>query len=176
MTALATSFTMDGNNPARYPHTPFQILYAESLEIAPVATGCFVSGANFFSVKAGTPFHTTLLVLNDSPPMRGTYPETPGEARAYFLDDAQFGGRDFEVVVDGVRAAIDAGYLSGPISLPDLEGVRVVTLGAFLGPLSEGTHTVTIRGGVFGALVAETHDVSFLQINVTYTIDVRAET
>ena len=177
MSALATTFTMDGNNPARYPHTPFQILYTESLEVAPVATGCFVSGANFFAVKAGTPFYATLLVMNDVPPVIGTtFPETPDEARACFLDDGQYGGRDFEVVVDGVRTAIDAGYLAGPISLPDLDGMRVITLGAFLGPLSEGTHTVTTRGGVFGAGIAEAHGVSFLQINVTYTIEVRADT
>lgn len=176
MSVLATTFTMDGNNPARYPHTPFQILYTASLEVAPVATGCFVSGGNVFAVKSGTRLYATLLVMNDIPPVIGTFPETPDEARAYFLDDALYGGRDFEVVVDGVRTAIDADYLAGPVSLPDLEGIRVVTLGAFLGPLGEGTHTVTVRGGIFGAGVAEEYDVSFLQINATYTIDVRPDT
>jgi hypothetical protein len=54
---------------------------------------------------------------------------------------------------------LGAAYLAGPVTtapLPDGGGTHILTVGAFLSPLSPGQYTVSISGGAFGAGISTT--------------------
>jgi hypothetical protein len=57
--------------------------------------------------------------------------------------------------------------------LLDGGGHHISTLAAFLTALPVGTHTVEIRGGLFGAGVRATYPFSFLKEDFVYTVVVR---
>ena len=58
------------------------------------------------------------------------------------------------------------GHLAGPVTtppLPDGGGIHIITLSVFLSPMPPGTHTITIRGGLFGDAIAATYPFAFLK-------------
>jgi hypothetical protein len=175
MTGALAVFTASGNTTA-YPDTPFQILYVRPGE------GQFVrlpdgsaraSGSSTFMVQPGTPFFVPMQNVNDSPPFPEPFPENNEEAIPYFFGDDQYGASGWQISVDGVRTPIGSGYLAGPVTtppLPDGGGTHMITLGVFLHPLSPGTHTVTISGGLFGAALPDTYGFGPLVAEFTYTV------
>src|SRR5262245_24964714 len=121
-------------------------------------------------------FYLPLQSVDDSPPVLGTFPTTSAQAQAYFFGPSQYGGHDFVAVVDGVSTPIGPAYLAGPVTTPPLldgGGTHILTLGAFVQPLSPGTHTVRISGELSGAALAPTYGITFLRDDFTYTIHVR---
>jgi len=169
-------FTFSGNDSSFLPETPFQVLYGDPSTIAftPDGSGLVESGSNTFTVQAGMSFFVPVFNVDDSPPVLGTFPTTAAGAQQYLFDPAQLGGRDFQIVVDGTTTPLGPSYVAGPVStppLPDGGGTHAITLGAFLSPLTPGTHTVTISGGIFGALVPII-GVDFLRITFTYQLTV----
>ena len=72
------------------------------------------------------------------------------------FDSAQIGAQALEITVDGQTTPIGSAYLAGPVTtapLLDGGGTDFIEPGAFLHPLTPGTHTVFISGGLFGDLV-----------------------
>lgn len=171
MARVVSSFTMSGNDPKHYPDTPFQVLYVEDVEMEMIAGGTLATGTQSFVVPAGTEFFASIFSVTDAPPVLPEFPATAAEAPSYFFDAGKYGG-NFEVLVDGRSTTLGPDYLTGPVAVPGDEGTRTLTLAAFLEPLSPGTHVVTVRGGVFGRAVAETYGISFLQEDLTYTVEV----
>ncbi len=168
-------FSLSNNDPALLPDTPFQVLYVDPATVGfvPDDGGLLATGTNTFTVEVGTPFYVPLFSVNTLPPVLGVFPTTRAEAISYFFDQSQIGGKGFEVIVDGKSTPVGAAYLTGPVTTVfEGEDVQVITLGVFLHPLPPGTHTVTIRGGVFGDLIAETYGIQFLREDFTYTVNV----
>lgn len=174
MAASVARFTLSGNDPKLYPETPFQVLFASDVDVEMVAGGVVASGRNMFTVTAGTEFFVPVFILDDALPVVPGFPSACSEAASYVFDPATCGARDFEIVIDGVATAIGPEYLVGPIPAGDT-GIHVLTLGAFLGPLTLGPHTVVIRGGVFGRAHAETFGIAFIQEEFTYLVEVVPE-
>ena len=177
MTGELALFTASGNQPQFYPATPFQVLYTAVFDAQPDGDGLFVTGTNSFVVRPGTTFFVPIQNATDSPPVAGVFPTTNGEAKRYFFDPAQLGGRDHQVVVDGRSTPLGSGLVAGPVTtppLPDGGGTHIVTLGVFLSPLRPGTHTVTISGGLFGDAIGATYEIAFLREEFTYTVNVIA--
>ena len=172
MAAALAPFTMSGNDPAHYPATPFQVLYVDTIDVRPAGTGTVASGTNAFTASAGTYFYTPLFAATDGTPVLGTFPSSPAEARSYLFDAGQWGARDFEVIVDGTSTPIVPEYAVGPHPYTGEDRSRIVTLGAFVGPLDPGLHTVRARGGLFGRGVVESEGVSFIEIDFTYDVAV----
>ncbi len=170
MAAVMAPFTMSGNDPARYPSTPFQILYVDTIDVRPAGRGTVASGTNAFTAAAGTYFYTPLFAATDGAPVVGTFPVSPGDAPSYLFDPAQYGARDFEVIVDGTSTLLGPEYVVGPHGYVGEAGSHIVTIGSFVGPLDPGLHTVRVRGGVFGRGVAETEGVSFIEVDFTYDV------
>jgi hypothetical protein len=111
-----------------------------------------ITGSSTFTVRPGTGFVVPMANADDSPPFPQPYPASREDAIPYFFGKAQYGGRGWEISVDGNRTPIGSGYLAGPVTtppLPDGGGPHMITLGAFLHPLGPGTHTVTVNGGFF---------------------------
>jgi hypothetical protein len=179
-TAGATAlFLTSGNDPSLYPNTPFQTLYVDpaTLTVNSVNGGLVAGGSNQFTVKPGTPFYVPVATVDDSPPIIGTFPTTPQAAADYVFSHDQVGMRDLQIVVDGHATSIGAGYTAGPVQTPPLldgGGSHIITMGAFLTPLSPGVHTVTISG-VIGSGVAfqQATGLAFQQEAFTYTITVQ---
>ncbi len=171
LAAVVVPFTLTGNDPARYPDTPFQLLYVSSVDLRPVGGGIVTTGANSFTVSTGTDYFVPIFTVNDVPPFPGVFPVTSSEAPAYLFDPACYGARDFEVVVDGRSTPIGGEYLVGPCRLEE-DRSHFIHLGAFIGPLTAGTHTVAVRGGVFGRGVPEAYGTSFVEEDFTYTVEV----
>src|SRR5205807_1827494 len=114
---------------------------------------------NTFKVKKDTMFFVPLFSVDDSPPVIGTFPRNAGhDAAEYIFADGQVGADAVEIEVDGLVTSIGRDYVAGPVltpALPDGGGTHLIQVGAFLSPLSRGTHTVTIRTTLDGdALVA----------------------
>ena len=175
MTGELAFFTASGNVPEFYPDTPFQVLYTAEFNVQPDADGLFVTGTNSFVVMPGTMFFVPIQNATDSPPVAGAFPTTNSQAEHYFFDSSQLGGRDYEVLVDGRSTPLGSDHLAGPVTtppLPDGGGTHIITLGVFLSPMPPGTHTVTIRGGLFGDAIAATYPFSFLREEFTYTVEV----
>jgi hypothetical protein len=171
MAEAVAPFTLSDNDPAAYPDTPLRVLYIDGVDNWQMVDGGLVATANdSFTVAPGTTLYVPLFNLGEQPPYLEPFPSTPAEASSYFFDLTQFGG-SFEIVVDGVATPIGPEYLVGPIT-DEESGTRLVTLGAFVGPLSVGTHTVTVNGGIYGAAVAATHGVSFVEEHLNYTVTV----
>jgi hypothetical protein len=178
MTGALAMFNTSGNNPSYYPNTPFQVLYVDpsTAQSVPVDGGLSTSGSNTFRVPPGTPYFVPLFFVDDSPPVLGTWPATHAEAIGYFFDASQYGAQGFEITVDGQTTPIGSAYLAGPVQtapLLDGGGTHILTLGAFLHPLTPGRHTVSIAGGVFGDQLLSTYGIAFLTEADTYTVTVR---
>jgi hypothetical protein len=170
-------FSTSGNNPADYPVTPFQILSVDpgTAQTVQVDGGIESFGSNTFAVRPDTDFFVPLFFIDDSPPVLGTWPSNHDAAVRYFFEPSLYGGRAFEVVVDGRSTQIGRAYLAGPVGtapLLDGGGSHIVMLGAFLHPLTPGTHVVSVKGGVFGAELLPTYGVSFVDESLTYTVTV----
>lgn len=177
MTKELGLFSLSGNNPAFFPDTPFQVLYGDpaTITFTPEGSGVVESGSNTFAVRPGTLSFLPVFNVDDSPPVIGTFPTTNEQAKQYFFDPSQLGGRDFTVTVDGTTTPLGAAYVAGPETtppLPDGGGTHVITLGAFLAPLPPGHHTISIGGGVFGAALLPAAGISFLRQSFTYDVNV----
>jgi hypothetical protein len=175
MAAEHALFVSSGNDPAYYPQTPFQVLFASSLDAAPEGDGLVVSGQNTLEVQRSTRFYLPILQVNDSPPVIGTFPSAPGHAAtAYFFGSSQVGAEPAVITIDGDTTTIGASYLAGPVKTPTLfdGGNHIMTLGAFLKPLKRGTHTIHASGSVSGDAFSQTFGLSFLRFEFTYTVTV----
>jgi hypothetical protein len=178
MTGALALFTASGNSPAYYPDTPFQILYVKdgAFQVKPLGDGLRITGSSTFTVRPGTKFFVPMANADDSPPFPAPYPETRREAAPYVFGDDQYGAGGWEITVDGQSTPIGAEYLAGPVTtppLPDGGGTHMITLGAFLHPLTPGTHTVTVSGGLFGDALLSTYGFAFSVSEFTYTVIVR---
>ena len=154
-------FSTSGNDLTHYPDTPFQILYVDRS-----------TGTNTFTVKTGTRFFVPLAYVDDSPPILGDFPADSSTVEDYFFGADEMGGHDFAIEVDGQAMPIGPEYVAGPVLTPGLldgGGSHFIQLGAFLTPLSKGTHTVTIRGGFDGAAIGG-FDFTF---EISYTVIVK---
>ena len=177
--ASATAlFTTSGNDPSQYPNTPFQILFVDpkTLTFNSVNGGLVVGGTNQFTVKPGTPFYVPLASVDDSPPVIGTFPTTPQAVVDYMFSHDQSGLGDLRIVVDGHATSIGAAYTSALVHtppLPDGGGTHIITVGAFLSPMSPGVHTVTISGAFSGVAFQQATGLAFEQFAFTYTVTVQ---
>ena len=178
MTGATAQFSTSSNNPAFYPQTPFQVLYADpsTFGFNPDGCGLVLTGTNTLTVAPGKTFFVPVFNVDDSPPVLGTFPTTSAGAQSYFFDPSQLGGRDFAISIDGTVTPLGHGYLSGPVNtppLPDGGGTHIITLGAFVAPMTRGAHTVTLTGGLFGALIpANFGGACSLSIDYHYTVNV----
>jgi hypothetical protein len=105
----------------------------------------------------------------------GVFPTTAKAAKSYMFDPSQIGTHDTRVVVDGTATNLGPGYLAGPVTtppLPDGGGTHVLTIGAFITPLTPRHHVVKIGGQISGALVGATIGPCFVDFSFTYTVDV----
>ena len=154
-------FDTSGNNLLYYPNIPFQVLY--------------VSPTNTFTVTAGTMFFVPVAFTDDSPPILGDFPEDEDDVEEYVFSEEQLGAHDLEIVVDGRVTSIGPEYVAGPVFAPGLldgGGSNFIQIGAFLTPLSKGTHTVTIRGIFDGDVVLAAFGGPF-SFEDTYTVIVK---
>lgn len=198
MTRLLALFTTSGNNQDYYPSTPFQILFAapgkthfvvETLSgvecdvpppPAPLAPGCGYSFldndgdvANHLSASPNTSFFVPVDNADDSPTIAGDFPTSERGARRYLFDHRQLGGRDFAIIIDGRRTSLGPAYVAGPVKtepLFDGGGTHMITIGAFIGPMSPGTHTVQITGGYYGDAIEDAYGLAFIQLDFTYEV------
>lgn len=171
MASAVAPFTMSDNDPAFYPDTPFQILHVDDIDYQMVGSGIVATATQSFTVSTGTPLYVPILNSTNAAPVVGTFPSTPEEAPFNFFDPSEYGGT-FEIDVDGSTTPIGAKYLAGPLSVDGGE-LQIVTLAAFIRPLPAGSHTVTVRGLVDGAAVAEAHGISYIEFEFTYVVDVQ---
>jgi hypothetical protein len=132
-------FSTSGNDLTYYPDTPFQVLY--------------LSPTNTFTVTTGTRFFVPVAYVDDSPPILGDFPDDADDIEEYVFSPAQLGAHDLQIVVDGKATTLGPDYAAGAYApgLLDGGGSHFIQIGAFLTPLSRGTHTVTIRGTLDGA-------------------------
>ena len=175
MAAEHALFTSSGNDPAHYPQTPFQVLFASSLDAEQVNGGLVVTGDNTFDVQKSARLHLPILHVNDSAPVIGTFPSAPGHAATrYFFGPTQVGAEPAIVTIDGDTTTLGAPYLAGPVQTPPLfdGGNHIMTLGAFLKPLKRGTHTIHASGNVAGDAFSQAFGLSFLRFEFTYTVNV----
>jgi len=193
MTGLLALFTTSGNNPAYLPETPFRILHTDPT--MGVTQGTFVTGggepcepprvgcglfftqtgtfANRFEVSADETFFVPVDNADDSPDVVGTFPTRPAAAKRYVFDRRVLGGEDFAITIDSRRTALGPAYVAGPVEtepLLDGGGTHMITIGAFLSPMSPGTHTVRITGGYFGDGIWTTYKLSFIRLDFTYEV------
>lgn len=178
MTGALALFTTSGNNLAYYPDTPFQVLHYDpgTLQAEIVDGGLHTTGSNTFTVKPGTSFFVPVFNADDSPPVVGTWPATHEQAVGYFFDPAQLGARGLQITVDGKAAPLGPAYLAGPVTtapLLDGGGTHILTVGAFLSPLTPGRHTVSVNGGLFGSDISNTYGLTFIDEDISYTVTVR---
>lgn len=113
--------------------------------------------------------------MTDGPPIIGSFPTEASQAADYFFSPTQLGAMDYEIIVDGKSTLIGPEYVAGPVAepLPD-GGNHLIQLGAFLSPMSVGTHTVTIRGELAGtAILADTQgSLGCVAVDITYPVTV----
>ena len=177
MTAATALFNTSINNLSLYPQTPFQILYVDpTTETFNFVNGGLVeTGTNQFTVAAGTPFYVPVAFIDDSPPILGTFPTDPSMVANYVFAQDQVGLKNAQIIVDGRVTPIGSAYAAGPVQTPPLldgGGSHIITVGAFLTPLSPGTHTVAIAGEFSGVLFQQATGLSFEQFHLTYTVTV----
>ena len=181
MARETAQFLTSGTDPSRYPNTPFQILYQDPARqtdtFNPATGGLVARGINAFTVKPGTPFYVPLAYSDDSPPIvGGTFPTIPQAAADYMFSHDLNGLGNLQIVVDGQATSIGAAYAAGPTHTPPLldgGGSHIITVGAFLTPLSPGVHTVTISGEFSGVGFQQTSGLAFVDFASTYTITVQ---
>jgi hypothetical protein len=175
MAAEHALFTSSGNDPAFYPQTPFQVLFASSIDAEPDGDGLVVTGANTFDVPKGTRMYLPILHVNDSPPVIGTFPSAPGSvATDYFFSPSQVGAEPAVITIDGKATTIGAPFLAGPVATPILfdGGNHIMTLAAFVKPLKRGTHTIHASGSVSGDAFSQAFGLSLLRFEFSYTITI----
>src|SRR5262249_27247836 len=150
-------FSTSGNDLDFYPDTPFQILY--------------ISDTNSFTVRPGTMFFVPVVFIDDSPPILGAFPTDADDIAAYVFGADQLGDHDLQIVVDGKATTLGPGYAAGTHApgLLDGGGSNFIQIGAFLTPLSRGTHTVTIRGTFDGDAILDFFGGPF-SFAITYTV------
>ena len=178
MARLTAPFTTSSNDPVFYPATPFQILYYKTQMCGPPLPDTVVcTGDNSFSVRPGTMFYVPIFNADDSRPVFGDFPEPPttsSQVVFYWSDPSQLGFlKETAITVDGQTTPIPTAYLVGPImaQLEDGTGTHIITLGAFLTPLSTGKHTVTIQAKATGNPIMEFFGGLFEEM-FTYTVTV----
>jgi len=177
MTAATALFNTSNNDLSQYPQTPFQILFVDrSTQVfTPVDGGVVITGTNQFTVAANTYFFVPVAFIDDSPPILGTFPTDPSMVPNYVFGQDQLGTQNLQIIVDGRVTPIGSAYAAGPVQTPPLldgGGTHIITVGAFLTPLTPGTHTVTIAGEFSGTLVQQATDLAFQQFSLTYTVTV----
>ena len=158
--AALAQFSDGGNDPTLLPSLPFQVIY--------------ITDSNVFNVKAGTQLFVPVLWVDDSPPVIGVYPSDEADLAGYYFDPTQFGIEGAQIEVDGTATDIGPDYIGAAfdVTLP-LGGSNYSELGAFLTPLSRGTHTITIRGTFAGDLVLDLTGGFPLPFETTYTVNVK---
>jgi hypothetical protein len=85
------------------------------------------------------------------------------------------GGKDFAVIIDGVSTPLGPSYVAGPVTTPPLldgGGTHMITIGAFLNPMTPGHHTVRITGGYYGQGITDTYGIAFIALDFTYSVTV----
>jgi hypothetical protein len=178
MAGALAQFTASVNQPDLYPDTPFQILYVDPATANGVPTidgGVADSGSNMFPhVRPGTPYFVPIINPDDSPPVLGTFPTSHEDAIPYVFGHDTYGA-SFQIIIDGRIMPIGSEYVAGPVTtapLPDGGGTHMITLGAFVRPLTPGDHTVSITGGVFGDGLLTTYGIKYLTEDFTYKVHV----
>jgi len=181
---ILAKFDATGNDMTYYPPAPFpfQILYVafgtgqgEQTTCQNGGAGWFTFGGNFFNnVPSGTPFFVPLFSVNDIPPVIGVFPTDPRQTPGYCFDPQQVGFKDLEVIVDGKSTKIGPEYAAGPSPPQILDGTtfRSIQIGAFLTPMSVGTHTVRIKGQAAGAALYAAYGIHCVQEDFTYVVRV----
>jgi hypothetical protein len=171
-------FSTSGNSSQYYPDTPFQVLAEDvsTIVATPVNGGIVVTATNSFTVSAGTPFFVAVYYSDDSPPFTPPFPTDNREAAKYLHD---VNGVDvLGIIVDGKSTFLGPDYVAGPVLTPPLldgGGTHLISVGAFLTPLSVGKHTVSIMGFLSGpSFSAANGGLSFELAVFTYTVDVVA--
>jgi len=186
MAKLLALFDTSFNDPAYYPKTPFQILYGnpkittvtpKTCPQPPGGTGILVTGGNTFVVKPGTQFFVPLASYDDSPPVVGVFPSQKSQVADYIFGPTGYGGRDYNILVDGNKTGVGAEFLAGPVEqakppLLDGGGTHLIQLGVFLTPMSAGTHVVTITGEVASYAINQAYGIGCVAEDYTYTVKV----
>ncbi len=161
MAAAVANFSISGNDLSFYPTTPFQIIYNRP--------------GRTFTVKPGTTLYLKFFFIDDSAPVVGNWPADKAEAGNYVFGADQLGGHDLQVVVDGqVSSLDDPGYIGGPVATPTSPdgSEHMIQIGAFVTPLTKGTHTITIRGVFDGTALVDAFGGP-LEAEITYTVIVK---
>lgn len=196
MARLLGQFTTSGNDSTYYPRTPFQVLYVDPARAEPPinVTSSFApcssptppcgllftqSGkfSNSFKVDRGTRFFVPVDNADDSPPIAGQFPTDPKQAKDYVTERGQLGAKGMSITIDSHRVELGASYIAGPVTTPPLldgGGTHIITIGAFLAPMSPGEHVVRIRGGYFGRAIEDTYGIGFIALDFTYRVVVAA--
>ena len=157
--AALAKFSDSGNDPMLLPSTPFQVIYD--------------NGSDAFNVKAGTRLFVPILSINDSPPEIGIYPSDKSGLAFYYFDPSQIGIETAQIEVDGNVTDIGADYIGAAfdVALPN-GGSNYSELGAFLTPLTKGTHTITIRAAIGGDEFVQVYG-SPIAFELTYAVNVK---
>jgi hypothetical protein len=185
--ALAVFSVKQGANDPDFLHFlppktefPFQVLYDvpstrnfSSIEING-RNGTWFTNSNDFTVASGTPFFVTLASADDSPTIVGDFPKHASGAANYFFNSMELGATGFQIIVDGKSTPIGPSYVAfaETAPLPDGGGTHMIFLGAYLHPLSVGTHTVEIKGALAGKAILSATGGNFLAEDITYTVQV----
>lgn len=179
MASAIALFSTSGNESQYYPDTPFQVLAEDTstIVVTPENGGIVVTAGNSFTVGSGTPFFVAIYYADDSPPVIGTFPTSASGAAAYIFGQSQIGLEDVTIIVDGQSTSIDPSYVAGPVltaPLLDGGGTHFISVGAFLTPLSVGTHTVAFKATLSGAAFVAATGLSFETAVFTYQVKVVA--
>jgi hypothetical protein len=180
MASATALFNTSFNDPSQYPNTPFRVLFVDPTTetFDSVNGGLVVGGTNQVTVKADTPFYVPLAWFDDSPIVIGNFPTTQQAAADYVFSHDQVGLGDLRIVVDGHATSIGAAYTAGPVHTPPLldgGGSHIITVGAFLTPMSPGVHTVSISGELSGVAFQQATGLAFYQFGFTYTVTVQPQ-
>jgi len=141
--ANATAHFNTGDRCAPPPETPFKLLVT-----------CGDPPYNF-EVKEGTMFYVPVFMLDDSPPVIGSFPDVRDklDLNSYVYSPNQVGTVFGMISVDGWHYLLSKNYLAGVDvwpPLPDGGGTRYATVAAFLKPLGKGWHTIEISAMLAG--------------------------
>ena len=129
-------------------------------------------------VRPGTSFFVPLAAYDDSPPVIGNFfPTHKSQVEHYIFGPAGYGARDYKIIVDKDKTPIGPEFLAGPVEqsrppLLDGDGTHLIQLGAFLTPMSAGTHTVTIQGEIASTAILLAYGISCVAEDFTYTVKV----
>lgn len=143
------------NVPADFP---FQILYVHA------------DGGTTFDVRPGTTLYVPVVYSDSTDSAYWPYPDVndPKAVSDYYFDPSQLGTEFIDIIVDGKPTSLGPKYAVGALT-PGLPtgGNAYTVVGAFLTPLSMGSHTVKIQALLSGAFIGG--DFGFA---VTYTVNV----